>query len=351
MTKKTICSIVGARPQFIKAATISRAFRKHTKIDEKIIHTGQHYDANMSDIFFDGLGIPTPSYQMHHGNLTHGQMTGRMIESLEEVFLKEQPDAILIYGDTNSTLAGAIAAIEIDIPVIHIEAGLRSYNRKMPEEMNRILSDQVSDLLFCPTKTAVENLKNEGISAGVHMVGDVMHDATLYAIEQTRGKNELLKKLDLIDKPYGVCTLHRAENTNNEHRFKKLIAFLEEQAQERKIIFPVHPRTHKIMAERGLAPRGVTQIDPLDYFELAELLANCELVLTDSGGLQKEAYFHRKPCITLRDETEWVETITSGWNRLWTVPEWRGDRDNIVDYGLGNAAEITVQLIAEHLNK
>lgn len=349
MARKKVLTIVGARPQFIKAAAISRAFAAHTDIEEKIIHTGQHYDANMSDVFFDGLGIPAPAHRLHLGSLTHGQMTGRMIEALEAIFLEEKPDAVLIYGDTNSTLAGAIAAVKIHIPVIHVEAGLRSFNWRMPEEINRILSDRISSLLLCPTRMAVSHLADEGITKGVHMVGDVMHDATLYAIEQTRGKTDLLEELGIKGEPYAVCTLHRAENTDDEARFAAIMDFLEEQAKDRKIIFPVHPRTRNLMKSRGRTPAGVTLIDPLDYFDLATLLANSELVLTDSGGLQKEAYFHRKPCITLRDETEWVETVETGWNRLWTSDDWHGDRDEIADYGQGDAAKISVELIDDFL--
>jgi len=346
MTEKTkVCTIVGARPQFIKAAAISRAFKDYSDIEEKIIHTGQHYDANMSDVFFDGLGIPVPSHRFEFGGLSHGQMTGRMIEALEAVFLEEKPDAVLIYGDTNSTLAGAIAATKVHIPVIHVEAGLRSFNRKMPEEINRILSDQISSLLLCPTHVAIQHLADEGITKNVHMVGDVMYDATLYAISQNQGNIQLLKKLKIEDKSYAVCTLHRAENTDDPERFLKLISFLESQAKKRSIIFTVHPRTRKVMETRGITPKGITLIDPLNYFELHTLLANCELVLTDSGGLQKEAYFHRKPCITLRDETEWVETIEAGWNRLWTSDDWKSGRSDIGDYGAGDAAKQCVELI------
>lgn len=345
MTAKTVHTIVGARPQFIKAAAVSRAFRDHTDIEESIIHTGQHYDANMSEIFFDGLGIPTPTHKFGFGGLSHGQMTGRMIESLEGVFIDEKPDAVLIYGDTNSTLAGAIAATKLHIPIMHVEAGLRSFNRRMPEEINRVLADQVSQLLLCPTRTAVEHLKYEGITEGVHMVGDVMHDATLYAIKQTKDDNKLIRELGLEGRPYAVCTLHRAENTDHEARFRKIITFLEAQAETMDVVFTVHPRTRSVMKRYGIVPAGVTMIDPLGYFELNALMANCALVLTDSGGLQKEAYFHRKPCITLRDETEWVETVKSGWNRLWTSEEWIGDRGLIADYGDGKAAIRCVELI------
>jgi len=350
MVTKKILTIVGARPQFIKAAAISRAFRGHPEINECIIHTGQHYDANMSDVFFEELGIPTPKHHLALGGGTHGQMTGRMLEALEAIFIDEKPDAVLIYGDTNSTLAGALAAVKIHIPVIHVEAGLRSFNRAMPEEINRILSDQVSDLLLCPTQISVDNLKAESITEGVHMVGDVMHDATLYAIEKTKNNKNLLENLGVADKPFAVCTMHRAENTDNPERFDKLIAFLEDQAKHRTIIFAVHPRTRNLMAERGIAPKGLQLIDPVGYYDLHTLLQYCELVLTDSGGLQKEAYFHRKPCITMRDETEWVETIESGWNRLWTQDSWHSKRTQIRDYGTGDAAQKCVKHIQNFLS-
>lgn len=349
MASKKILTIVGARPQFIKAAAISRAFKAHGDITEYIIHTGQHYDANMSDIFFEELGIPTPRHHLSLGGGTHGQMTGRMLEALEKIFIDEKPDAILIYGDTNSTLAGALAAVKIHIPVIHVEAGLRSFNRKMPEEINRILSDQVSKLLLCPTQVSIDNLKTEGITKGVHMVGDVMHDATLFAIEKTKDSNGILETLGIAGKSFAVCTMHRAENTDNPERFDRLITFLEDQAKQHTIIFAVHPRTRNLMADRGIAPKGVQLIDPVGYFDLHTLLQHCELVLTDSGGLQKEAYFHRKPCITMRDETEWVETIETGWNRLWTSKDWVGTREEIADYGKGDAAQKCAKIIHSFL--
>lgn len=345
---KTIHTIVGARPQFIKAAALSRAIAADVRFDERIIHTGQHYDANMSDVFFDGLGIPAPAHRLEFGGLSHGEMTGRMIEALEGIFKAEQPDAVLIYGDTNSTLAGAIAAVKLHIPVIHVEAGLRSFNMRMPEEINRVLADRVSALLLCPTYQAVENLASEGVTDGVHMVGDVMHDATLHAIEMTRDRKALRETLGL-DGPYAVCTLHRAENTDDTDRFNRVLDFLEAEAAKRPVVLPLHPRTKGVMERIGRKPEGVTLIDPLDYFELAELMAGSELVLTDSGGLQKEAYFHRVPCITIRDETEWVETIKAGWNRLWTQDDWATPRRDIPEYGDGHAAALCVDVIADYL--
>lgn len=337
--KKRIATVVGARPQFIKAACLSRLFKDHSQIEEILIHTGQHHDAIMSDIFFDELKIPKPSYPLNiHGGL-HGQMTGHMLGAVEEVFIKEKPDAVLVYGDTNSTLAGALASSKLHIPVVHVEAGLRSYNRQMPEEINRVLTDHVSALLFCPTQTAVNNLLKEGISKGVRFVGDVMSDATLYAIENTKGNVALEKRFDFLPDKYAVMTIHRAESTQSLDEFQKIVAYAEKFSIENnlKIVFPVHPRTQKLVNELPQFPESIMLIDPLSYFETQYLLTNAKYVLTDSGGLQKEAYFHRVPCITLRSETEWVETIEAGWNRLWTKDAYC-DRSEITDYGYGNAA-------------
>lgn len=345
---KRIHTIVGARPQFIKAAALSRAIAADGRFEERIIHTGQHYDANMSDVFFDGLNIPKPAHRLEFGGLSHGAMTGRMIEALETIFQEEKPDAVLIYGDTNSTLAGAVAASKLHIPVVHVEAGLRSFNMRMPEEINRVLADRISALLLCPTHLAVKNLQTEGVTDGVHMVGDVMHDATLHAIEMTKGRDNLRRELGL-NGSYAVCTLHRAENTDDEARFHRVLDFLESEAKKQPIVLPLHPRTKSVMERIGRKPNGVILIDPLDYFELAELMSAADLVLTDSGGLQKEAYFHRVPCITMRDETEWVETIETGWNRLWTEPVWNIPRHAIEEYGDGHAAEHCVSIIADFL--
>lgn len=348
---KKIFTIVGARPQFIKAAAVSRAMRFQPELKEFIIHTGQHYDDNMSGIFFEQLGIPNPHHHFSFGGGSHGQMTGRMIEALEKIFINEKPDAVLIYGDTNSTLAGALAAAKIHIPVIHIEAGLRSYNKKMPEEINRIISDQISDILLCPTRSSVDNLLSEGITNGVHMVGDVMFDATLYAISNNKGKKSELDRLGIPKIPFALCTIHRAENTNDVQRFNLLLDFLYTESKERLIVLPLHPRTRKLMDGLNNIPEKLKLIDPLNYFDLQLLLEHCNLVITDSGGLQKEAYFHQKPCITLRDETEWTETIEAGWNRLWTSDEWIYPRKKIYDYGAGDSAAKCVDIIHEFLCK
>ncbi len=333
-----LLTVVGARPQFIKVATVSRIIAQTPGISEKIIHTGQHFDANMSSIFFSELGIPEPTHNLEVMGGSHGAMTGRMMEKLETVMLAEKPDGVLIYGDTNSTLAGALVAVKLHIPLFHVEAGLRSFNRAMPEEINRIVSDQLSEQLFCPTRLSISNLQKEGITKGVHHVGDVMYDATLFASESARAQSDILDQIGVEDGDYLLCTLHRAENTDDEQRFRKVITFLEEAATDRVMVFPVHPRTKQVMQKYGITPKGIKLIDPVGYFDIHRLLAGTVGVYTDSGGLQKEAYFHKAPCVTLRDETEWVETIESGWNRLWTSEDYRTSRLNITDYGEGESA-------------
>jgi UDP-GlcNAc3NAcA epimerase len=343
MTGK-IATVVGARPQFVKAAAVSRAFRS-AGIEEALIHTGQHYDANMSDVFFEELEIPPPKHHLGVGGGGHGAMTGAMLAKLEETFLAEKPAAALVYGDTNSTIAGALAAAKLHIPVIHSESGLRSYNRRMPEEINRVVTDHLSALLLCPTRAAIANLAKEGIVKNVHHVGDVMFDATVFAIERAQKTSTILDRLGLKGARFGVCTLHRAENTDDAAQLGKLLDFLEREAAERKIVFPVHPRTRKVLAASGRKIDRLLMTDPLGYFDLHRLLADCEIVFTDSGGLQKEAYFHRKPCVTLRTETEWVETVEAGWNRLWTTPHFAAPRRDIADYGGGDAAGRTVEAV------
>ncbi len=342
-----ILTVVGARPQFIKVAVVSRIIEQTPGITEKIVHTGQHFDANMSSIFFNELGIPEPAHNLEIMGGGHGSMTGRMLEQLEAVMLAEKPDGVLIYGDTNSTLAGALAAVKLHIPLYHVEAGLRSYHRAMPEEINRIVSDQLSARLFCPTKLSVENLAKEGITSGVHHVGDVMYDATLFAGSSARADSDILQKTGVQEGDYLLCTLHRAENTDDEARFRKVIAYLEDAAKDRIMLFPVHPRTRQVMAKYNITPKGVKLIDPVGYLDIHRLLAGAAGVYTDSGGLQKEAYFHKVPCVTLRDETEWVETIEAGWNRLWTNPTYQQPRGNIEDYGDGGSARKIVDILMD----
>ena len=316
-----ILTILGARPQFIKAGSVSREIAKHKEIKEVIVHTGQHYDANMSDIFFDEMQIPKPDYFLGIGGKNHGAMTGQMIEKIEEVALKEKPDWIVVYGDTNSTLAGALVASKLHIKLAHIEAGLRSFNMKMPEEVNRILTDRVSTILFCPTDTAVQNLKNEGyenFDCKIVKSGDVMQDGALFY------KGLAVKpNIDIKDN-FILCTIHRAENTDDETRLRSIFEALNEIAEEKQMILPLHPRTKKILENLKLTEgnpfreniENLTIIDPVGYLEMVWLIDNCSLVMTDSGGLQKEACFFEKPCITLRDETEWVELVECGANTL-----------------------------------
>jgi len=338
-------TVLGARPQFIKAAPVSRAIAE-AGMTEVIAHTGQHFDALMSDVFFDELAILEPRYNLEINNLGHGAMTGRMLEKLEEAMLAEKPDMVLVYGDTNSTIAGALAAAKLHIPVAHVEAGLRSFNRRMPEEINRVVTDHVSAMLFCPTQTAVRNLAQEGIVNGVHATGDVMFDTTIAAVERARNRSTILEDLKLQPRSYCVATVHRAENTDDPERFSRVVAWLEDAARSTPIVMPVHPRTRKLLTQRTAPPAGLTLIDPIGYIDMAWLVNQSAAVFTDSGGLQKEAYFNRVPCVTLRDETEWVETVDAGWNRLWTVPNYSHRRE-IPDYGNGTSAVAIAGLLRQ----
>ena len=308
-----IVTIIGARPQFIKAAPMSQKLRKVAK--EILVHTGQHYDNAMSDIFFQELGIPEPDYNLNVGSGTHGLQTSQMLMGIEKVLIDESPDWVLIYGDTNSTLAGALAASKLHIRVAHIEAGLRSYNRLMPEEINRVLSDHLSDLLFCPSKTAVENLKIEGITQGVHVVGDIMADSVMLAGKMAGNHTKILSGLGLFEKQYLLVTIHRPENTDNTECLLEILNALNEIGTN--IIFPVHPRTKKAIKKIDWSPASnVRLIDPLGYLDMIALEKSARMILTDSGGVQKEAYWLGVPCVTMRKESEWVETIETGWNIL-----------------------------------
>ncbi|MFI5013597.1 MAG: non-hydrolyzing UDP-N-acetylglucosamine 2-epimerase [Hyphomicrobiales bacterium] len=340
-----VLTIVGARPQFVKAAAVSRALAAAPDIEEIMVHTGQHFDPEMSVVFFDELAIPAPRYNLHIHGGGHGAMTGRMLEAIEEVMVAERPDWVLVYGDTNSTIAGAVAAAKLHVRVAHVEAGLRSYNRRMPEEINRVVTDHVSELLFCPTAAAIANLKKEGITQGVHHTGDVMFDATLHAMRQAKSRSMIREKLGLADGAYAVATIHRAENTDDPEQLRKVLAWLSAQAKERRVVFPLHPRTRLAVERTGLSLEGLTILPPVGYLDMASLLAGAAAVFTDSGGLQKEAYFHGKPCITLRTETEWVETVECGWNRLWTTPDY-APRQPIGEYGKGQAGEEIARLLS-----
>ncbi|MBP6634837.1 MAG: UDP-N-acetylglucosamine 2-epimerase (non-hydrolyzing) [Paludibacter sp.] len=312
---KKIITVVGARPQFIKAATLSRQF-KLLGIEEKIIHTGQHFDANMSEIFFDEMEIPKPAYQLDIHGVSHGAMTGRMLEGIEKILMTEKPDGVLVYGDTNSTLAGALAAAKLHIPVIHVEAGLRSFNMEMPEEINRILTDRISNALFCPTDTAVNNLMREGFdNMPIQIIknGDVMQDAAMYYADKAQLKSDIIRKAGL--NKFVLATIHRQENTDNPENLKNIIEGLNAIHKEIPVVVPMHPRTRNILAQNYQLP-DFTIIDPVGYFDMIMLLKSCEMVITDSGGVQKEAFFFAKHCITLREQTEWVELVENGFNLL-----------------------------------
>ncbi|RJP50893.1 MAG: UDP-N-acetylglucosamine 2-epimerase (non-hydrolyzing) [Anaerolineaceae bacterium] len=313
-----VVTIVGARPQFIKAAPVSKALREagHT---EFLLHTGQHYDCGMSQVFFDELGLPVADVNLNVRSGNHGQQTGQMLIGIEEVLLAEKPDWVLVYGDTNSTLAGALAAVKLHIPLAHVEAGLRSFNREMPEEHNRVLTDYCADMLFCPTQTAVDNLSKAGITHGVHLVGDTMYDAVLQFGAIARQRSTILQELGLQPKGYLLATVHRQANTDNAQNLRNILAAFTEI--EELIIFPVHPRTRQKIAELGLDNlqskiRNPKFIEPVGYLDMLMLEQSARMILTDSGGIQKEAYWLGVQCVTLRGETEWVETIQSGWNML-----------------------------------
>lgn len=343
MSRK-ILSVVGARPQFIKVAPLSRAIAEYKGLIEILIHTGQHFDPNMSEIFFEELGIRKPDHTLDIHGGSHGEMTGRMIIDLEHVIREEKPDAVLIYGDTNSTLAGAIAAAKLFIPIAHVEAGLRSF-RPMPEEINRVLADRVSRWMFCPTPTAVANLAKEGISAGVHDVGDVMYDAIVMMRHRARNRSTILSRLGLAPGKFQLATLHRAENTDTREALDRALGYLRRAAREQPLVLPLHPRTRNAAAALGVDLSSITMIEPVGYLDMMALLDGCTQVLTDSGGLQKEAYFFRKPCVTLRDATEWVETVEAGWNRLWGGPDYTARRE-INAYGDGHAAAKIADILA-----
>lgn len=320
-----VVTVLGARPQFIKAGTVSRAFAQHSKIQEVIVHTGQHYDSNMSDVFFDEMKIPRPDYFLGIGGRSHGAMTGQMIEKIEEILVNEEPDWVLVYGDTNSTLAGAVAASKLHIKIAHIEAGLRSFNMKMPEEVNRILTDRISTFLFCPTQTAMDNLDREGASTWkvqVALSGDVMQDGALFYKEVSK-KPEGLN----IDGEFVLATIHRAENTDDPERLAGIVRAVNRISKSKTVVLPLHPRTKaKLLNIDVEMAAAVTVIEPVGYLSMVWLIDNCQSVLTDSGGLQKEAFFFGKSCVTLRDETEWVELVDNNFNVLAGAEE-----DNVVD--------------------
>ncbi len=363
MTK--VVTIVGARPQFIKAAAVSRAFRRYSGrgrgIEEVIVHTGQHHDENMSKVFFDELDIPVPAHNLQISGGNHGAMTGRMLESIENVLLREKPHWVLVYGDTNSTLAGALAAVKLHIPVAHVEAGLRSFNTRMPEEINRVVSDRVSAMLLCPTDAAVLNLRTEGITENVYNIGDVMYDVALFYRERAKTLSKCMGKFSLREGAFALATCHRAENTDNPERLGGIVAALGRVAETMPVVLPLHPRTRKLLDQHDLAKclGKVTVTEPLPFFDMIALEQAAKVIFTDSGGVQKEAFFYGVPCITLRDETEWVETVRAEANQL------VGASTSLIlsafehvltagcpvvqhaPYGKGDAADKIVALIAE----
>lgn len=358
-----VCTIIGARPQFIKSAPVSRAFATTALCDEFIVHTGQHFDANMSDIFFDELNIPKPHRNLGVSGLDHGAMTGRMIEGLENIFKAEKPDWVLVFGDTNSTIAGALAASKLHIRVAHVEAGLRSFNKKMPEEINRVLTDHCSDLLFTPTPTATENLKNEGISgSAVLEVGDVMRDAADLFSDLAQRHSTILQDMKLTEKQFILATVHRQENTDFPDRLSAIMEGLSNIAADIPVVLPLHPRSKARMSTQGLAlDPAIRVIAPVGFLDMLALERAAALIATDSGGVQKEAYFQRVPCVTLRDETEWTELIDTGWNRLCPPHAAREIEiairnslgttgDNVELYGDGKVANAIVEaLISERV--
>lgn len=314
---RRVLTIIGARPQFIKAAPVSRALRETGRFREILVHTGQHYDKNMSDVFFREMGIPKPDYNLGVGSGGHGAQTARMLEQLEKVILREKPDCVLIYGDTNSTLAGALAAVKLHVPVAHVEAGLRSFNRKMPEEINRTVADSCSALLFAPTHAAKINLLAEGVSGRkIKLTGDVMQDAALFFARKAQASSHILTTLRLSPKQYILATIHRAENTDDPKRLKSIFKALETASRTLPVVLPLHPRTKGYMKKLGILARNLIITEPVGYLDMIMLENNAAVIATDSGGVQKEAFFYQVPCVTMRDETEWVELVKLGWNRI-----------------------------------
>ncbi len=354
-------TIVGARPQFVKAAAVSRAIAEHAQLQETIVHTGQHFDDNMSKVFFDEMSIPVPHFNLDIHSLNHGAMTGRMLEELEKLIISEQPAILMVYGDTNSTLAGALAARKLQIPVAHVEAGLRSFEMRMPEEVNRILTDRISSLLFCPTAQAITNLEREGFAnfdSKIVRTGDVMYDAALFYSAKAEAKSKVMQSETLTANKFVLATIHRQENTDDPANLQSIISGLNKVNEHLKVIMPVHPRTRKMLMSQKLQPEFML-IDPVGYFDMIQLLRNCTMVVTDSGGLQKEAFFFNKFCITVREQTEWVELVECGCNELAGANGQRiveifntmlGRKFEVQEplYGHGDAGSIIARELAEY---
>ncbi|HUP85924.1 MAG TPA: UDP-N-acetylglucosamine 2-epimerase (non-hydrolyzing) [Acidimicrobiales bacterium] len=355
-----VLTVIGARPQFVKSAIVSAAFAVRSDVKETVVDTGQHYDPNMSSVFFNDMAAGPPKYSLNVGSGSHAQQTAKMLAALEPVFEDEAPDVLLVYGDTNSTLAGALCAAKLHVPIAHVEAGLRSFNRRMPEEVNRVMVDHLSDMLFAPTTVAVHNLEHEGLSPEkVHLVGDVMYDASLRFRDEAARRSDVLEKLELAPGGYILATVHRAENTGTDARLREIFAALERTTETLPVVLPLHPRTRAVVEQwevNALDHTAIHVLEPVGYLDMVQLEANSAAVVTDSGGVQKEAYFYGVPCVTLREETEWTELVDSGWNRLVT-PD---DADAIVSviaaavgtvgtpselYGDGHASEAIVNLL------
>ena len=361
--RKKIVTILGARPQFIKAAAVSRVISGHTDLEEFIIHTGQHYDYKMSDLFFEELNIPKPHINLAVGSGHHGEQTGEMLKLIERELFKIKPDLVLVYGDTNSTLAGALAATKMHIPVAHVEAGLRSFNRKMPEEINRIVTDHLSDFLFAPTQSAITNLSNEGISKDkVYDSGDVMFDAILFYQDKADQVSSVFKDLELKGKPFVLTTIHRAENTDSPEKLRSIMSALNKISETKTVVFPIHPRTKGVLKDiyNTTLNKDFRLIDPVGYLDMIALQKNCSLIITDSGGVQKEAFLNKKYCLTVRNETEWVELVENGFNflvnpidilpdlvnKVWDKPF---DSSGFQPYGDGSAASKIIDVISNRI--
>jgi UDP-GlcNAc3NAcA epimerase len=363
---KKIVTVLGARPQFIKASVVSFAMARSKRLTEVLVHTGQHFDANMSDVFFSELDIEAPAYQMDINGGLHGAMTGRMLSKVEQILLAEQPDAVLVYGDTNSTLAGALAAVKLHIPVAHVEAGLRSFNMDMPEEVNRILTDRISEWLFTPTEVAAENLRLEGVPGErIIPVGDVMFDVAHHYGERVDAVGRVLAELEIEPHEYVLATIHRAENTDHPERLTAIVDALELTARALPVIWPMHPRTRGILEQSGrlgCLAKGVHVLEPVSYLDMVQLEKFAKVIATDSGGVQKEAFFHKVPCVTVRGETEWVELVSAGWNRLAPPAEGAALADiisaaagstgeSIQPYGDGNTAVRIVEYLEANVGR
>ncbi|MEO0095778.1 MAG: UDP-N-acetylglucosamine 2-epimerase (non-hydrolyzing) [candidate division WOR-3 bacterium] len=361
-----IAHIVGTRPEFIQVSPLIRAIKSYNKRQNKknvislLINTGQHYDYLMSEVFFKELNLPEPDYHLGVGSGTHAYQTGEILKRLENVLIKEKPQLVIVYGDTNSTLAGALSAVKLHLKVAHIEAGVRSYNRIMPEEINRVITDQICDIHFCPSRTAIKNLRHEGIVNGVFFVGDIMYDSIKFGLKKIKSET-ILKNLSIKPKEYAVATIHRAENTENAARLKSIVQALEHIASNViAIVFPIHPRTKKKIQALDLNIKNLRIIEPVSYINMLCLQKNAKMIFTDSGGMQKESFYLKTPCITLREETEWIETVELGWNIL---GGWRKEnilsalsklnylkRTNINVYGNGNTAEKILKIVVNEVD-